>query len=320
MYGVNIGALEDDVILFNFKQTHEFGTIYDDLENKCYIKTMILSKSYYRAVMCEEPYRTKIFKRETPNIDNVTGQLLYAGTFGWIFQKQNEDDKIVKVSVLHSICEQNKHEFNVSRIISEHLHKINNHIKVEIHSTFIDSKFVTTTQYCYYNQTRILPFSIETKNRRFENLIQILPGKTGSVQERCTGKRSATMRWSEVYDEEIIKEIFDQIGINITDYYDSIAFIHGYFLYFGLHLNDVEFILGCSHDTQSKPQIFLVDFDKTIINISIAKKDLHMYSKHPTMNIDHLKNIKMMEAGYNLASLSGNDCRRIPSPCMFSPM
>ena len=77
-------------------------------------------------------------------------------------------------------------------------------------------------------------------------------------------KRSATHRWMEVYNSNIIKVILERIHVNSDDYYHTVAFVHGYFLSLGIQLNDVEFIVG-AFEEGGGPHIFMIDFDKVSI-------------------------------------------------------
>lgn len=230
---------------------------------------------------CERP---RFFKTVTPVIEGITGKLLYAGTFGWIFKSLKYENQIIKVSKFGNMCEKNKMEFHVAKYAKHVLLHINSELQklnknVTFASTIVeqtdssDSSTISAfhadnnIQLCYFNQIQIFPYAMEIEQDyqpyRLTNLVQLLPGRLGSAQMRCTGKTAAAERWSEIYDIDTVKSIINTCGMNGNDYGYAASFLHGCFIYLGIELHDVEFIIGSREpDNKNKPQIFLIDFDK----------------------------------------------------------
>jgi len=228
------------------------------------------------------PRRPIFFKAVPPAIEGITGELLYAGTFGYIFKSLVHENQIVKVSTFADICEKNKRELFIARyakhvliFINNELRKLNKHVTFS--STIVDETDTADltavsafhpnhdTNKCYYNQLQILPVELEIEHAGekivLENLIQLLPGtyRTG-LQLKRTGKSAAINRWSEIYDADIVKSVVNACGMDAEDYGFATSLLHGCFVYLGLEMHDVEFVVG-SLDGES-PHIFLIDFDK----------------------------------------------------------
>ena len=259
-----------------------------------------------------------------PIVANTTGDLLYAGTFGWIYTSLIHPKQIIKVSKIGKQCENNKKEFKIAQFIKNHLPFVNTELS-NMRSTCLfsstilqDSVFIQENEMCYYNQKRVFPVQLTSSGKRrqpvvFNNLIQLLPGLSGDYQLRCTGKTAALNRWTEVYDEDLVKDIIDAINMNGEDYGFAIAFFHGFFLSLNIELNDVEFIVGSSTQNGT-PRLFVLDFDKVNTPTNIPSILQYTNSTMIDFGCKNDTNKIAIERGNALAKLYTNF--RIGSPCL----
>ena len=262
-----------------------------------------------RAV-CERP---RPFKVIVPSIEGVTGDLLYAGTYGWIFQSLHSSNQIVKVSKFADMCEHNRAEFHVAKYVKRVLALVNERLATEekknirFSSTIVDdaehphlnSTFRASSgdKLCFYNQMRLFPCRLRVSrgsaSHVLTNLVQLLPGRSGDMQLRCTGKTAAAERWSEIYDPDVVKAIVNECGMDGDAYGDAVSFLHGCFIGLGVELNDVEFIVGSPHPDANTPELFLLDFDKVKLLSEDDKRklvaDFGNYT-HPTIVPFHTTN------------------------------
>jgi hypothetical protein len=216
------------------------------------------------------------------------GNVINAGTHGYIFQSKNNTNHVIKGTIKgHSIttgCPKNfEHEVQMYSLIYPIFKKLNfdqfNIFMLEVYDRWIENRR------CYYEMDKIFPYQLNndqkkiikdkinnytTNNSKYllnkfygsKNLFMLTPGVPNKNYFSDGGNKFGT--WTEIGDY-FISEIFPIINIDKNQYYDLLYILLRNFISQGILLIDVEFILGSIKldDGTFKNGIFMVDFDKT---------------------------------------------------------
>ena len=228
------------------------------------------------------------------------GDILNGGTYGFIYNKINNPNIVIKSSIeTHSTELSNcpvefqrefQHYSDIADVFPRQLKTIK---LIQVHGNMY-----VENQRCYYQMDKIFPLEWNPDQLiRYEQKLEEMKFKTKSKNDRndvikqnleiLMSNRDLFMlvpgipelyfssggginsHWREVgYDMMLI--LFDIVGIDFTQFNQEMFLLLSTMIQNSIHLIDVEFILGCrKHNnidgTESiETGIFIIDFDKVV--------------------------------------------------------
>ena len=215
---------------------------------------------------------------------SVCGNVINAGTYGYIYNSINSPYNVIKGSIKgHSITYGCPSDFEHEVVMYQKIYPIFQEIKSSNLVSLLDikNKFIENRR-CYYEMDKIFPYVInETlrqkiqaeigllngNNRYFlqtflnmNTLIMLTPGFTDKDYFSSGGNENSS--WFEL-GEDKIKMLFSLLDISYDEYCESLILLLQSTLRKNIILTDVEFMLGSINTGEGfRNGIFMIDFDK----------------------------------------------------------
>ena len=216
---------------------------------------------------------------------SVCGDVINAGTYGYIYNSLNSPYNVIKGSIKgHSVTYECPSDFEHEVIMYQKIYPIFQEIKSSnlVSLLNIKNKFIENRR-CYYEMDKIFPYVIDKTLREkilsqistsdndddeyflqiFLNnntLIMLTPGISNKDYFGTGGNEHSS--WLEL-GENKTKMLFSLLGISYDDYCNSLKLLLQSTLRNKIILTDVEFILGSVNTGKGlRNGIFMIDFDK----------------------------------------------------------
>ncbi len=216
---------------------------------------------------------------------SVCGDVINAGTYGYIYNSLNSPYNVIKGSILgHSITTGCPPDFlretNMYNKIFPIYKKIEERILIkllEVKNIFVENRK------CYYEMNKIFPYVIdETLEQKIQAQISSLDENNSYFLQIFLERNKLTMLTPGVQDKDYftaipgnvnsswfelgenkIKMLFSLLDISYDDYCNSLTLLLQSTLRNNIILTDVEFILGSVNTGEGfRNGIFMIDFDK----------------------------------------------------------
>ena len=215
---------------------------------------------------------------------SVCGDVINAGTYGYIYNSLNSPYNVIKGSIKgHSITYGCPPDFEHEVIMYQKIYPIFQEIKSSNLVSLLDikNKFIENRR-CYYEMDKIFPYVIDERlskkiqaeigllngNDRYflqtflnmNTLTMLTPGFTDKDYFSSGGNENSS--WFEL-GEDKIKMLFSLLDISYDDYCESLILLLQSTLRKNIILTDVEFMLGSIYTGEGfRNGIFMIDFDK----------------------------------------------------------
>ena len=216
---------------------------------------------------------------------SVCGDVINAGTYGYIYNSKNSQHNVIKGSILgHSVTTGCPSDFLRETDSYSEIFPIYKEIEPSILINLLEVKNIfVENRKCYYEMNKIFPYVInETLGQQIQalirlsdnddieyllqtflnnnTLIMLTPGI--SDKDYITKGGNQYSSWLEL-GENKTKMLFSFLGINYDDYCNSLKLLLQSTLRKNIILRDVEFILGSVNKGEGfRNGIFMIDFDK----------------------------------------------------------
>ena len=243
--------------------------------------------------------QAKLVADYSPIPCTVCGDVINAGTYGFIFNSKNSPFNVIKGSIKgHSITTGCPPDFEHEIIMYQKIYPIFQRIKSSNLVGLLDikNKFIENRR-CYYEMDKVFPYVINESLKqkiqigltnptylkditggfynssnnndsyflenflKMDTLIMLTPGINNDYISTGGNKNSS---WLEL-GENKLKMLFFLLDINYDDYCMSLILLLQSTLNNNIILNDVEFILGSVNTGDGfRNGIFMIDFDKVV--------------------------------------------------------
>ena len=215
---------------------------------------------------------------------SVCGDVINAGTYGYIYNSLNSPYNVIKGSIKgHSITYGCPSDFEHEVVMYQKIYPIFQEIKSSNLVSLLDikNKFIENRR-CYYEMDKIFPYVIDETLRQkiqaeigllngndryflqtflnMNTLIMLTPGFTDKDYFSSGGNENSS--WFEL-GEDKIKMLFSLLDISYDEYCESLILLLQSTLRKNIILTDVEFMLGSINTGEGfRNGIFMIDFDK----------------------------------------------------------
>mgnify|MGYP001477703863 CR=1 FL=1 len=215
---------------------------------------------------------------------SVCGDVINAGTYGYIYNSLNSPYNVIKGSIKgHSITYGCPSDFEHEVVMYQKIYPIFQEIKSSNLVSLLDikNKFIENRR-CYYEMDKIFPYLIdETLRQKIQAEIGLLNGNNRYFLQTFLNMNTLTMltpgftdkdyfssggnensSWFEL-GEDKIKMLFSLLDISYDEYCESLILLLQSTLRKNIILTDVEFMLGSINTGEGfRNGIFMIDFDK----------------------------------------------------------
>ena len=215
---------------------------------------------------------------------SVCGDVINAGTYGYIYNSLNSPYNVIKGSIKgHSITYGCPSDFEHEVVMYQKIYPIFQEIKSSNLVSLLDikNKFIENRR-CYYEMDKIFPYVIdETLRQKIQAEIGLLNGNDRYFLQTFLNMNTLTMltpgftdkdyfssggnensSWFEL-GEDKIKMLFSLLDISYDEYCESLILLLQSTLRKNIILTDVEFMLGSIYTGEGfRNGIFMIDFDK----------------------------------------------------------
>ena len=216
---------------------------------------------------------------------SVCGDVINAGTYGYIYNSLNSPYNVIKGSIKgHSVTYECPSDFEHEVIMYQKIYPIFQEIKSSNLVSLLDikNKFIENRR-CYYEMDKIFPYVIDkTLEQKIQNQISLLNENDGYFLKIFLERNKVTMltpgvndkdyftaipgnvnsSWFEI-GEKKIKMLFSLLDISYDEYCESLILLLQSTLRKNIILTDVEFMLGSINTGEGfRNGIFMIDFDK----------------------------------------------------------
>ena len=220
-----------------------------------------------------------------PEPCKACGNVINAGTYGYIYESLNSPHNVIKGSILgHSVTTGCPPDFLRETDSYSEIFPIYKEIEPSILINLLEVKNIfVENRKCYYEMNKIFPYVIdETLGQQIQaqirlsdnddieyllqtflnnnTLIMLTPGISDKDYITTGGNQYSS--WLEL-GENKTKMLFSFLGINYDGYCNSLKLLLQSTLRKNIILRDVEFILGSVNKGEGfRNGIFMIDFDK----------------------------------------------------------
>lgn len=215
---------------------------------------------------------------------SVCGDVINAGTYGYIYNSRNSPYNVIKGSIKgHSITYGCPADFEHEVVMYQKIYPIFQEIKSSNLVSLLDikNKFIENRR-CYYEMDKIFPYVIDERlSKKIQAEIGLLNGNDKYFLQTFLNMNTLTMltpgftdkdyfssggnensSWFEL-GEDKIKMLFSLLDISYDDYCESLILLLQSTLRKNIILTDVEFMLGSINTGEGfRNGIFMIDFDK----------------------------------------------------------
>ena len=215
---------------------------------------------------------------------SVCGDVINAGTYGYIYDSLNSEYNVIKGSILgHSITTGCPPDFLRETNMYNKIFPIYKEIETRILIKLLEVKNIfVENRKCYYEMNKIFHYVIDdTLRQNIQSQISTSNKDDGYFLQKFLGNNTLIMLTPGISDKDYFstggnehsswlelgenktKMLFSLLGISYDDYCNSLTLLLQTTLRNKIILTDVEFILGSVNTGEGlRNGIFMIDFDK----------------------------------------------------------